>query len=443
MTSDLLRAAAALAAILLGGAGLSGLLGESLAFAFPAGLAVLELASLRAPPGVALTLLLLCAPLALLSPKGARPPRARVPVAALALLAVFAALLATIALCDPWIDSDAANHHRWVGLARLIREQGVPAGPRGDPLGPSLAVAFVAAFLSRWRDQAASLLWVAVWLSIVALGFALTATARARRGEQAPAEPGPSGEAPLSGPLAEPLSALLVCAFATAPLLLAHVVRPGFAELLLTLFLLAGVALLERHEALGARRWALLLLLALGLANTKLEGKAWALWLLLAALTRALHGRFRARTLAASWAAAGALGIALHLAVGQRLEPAAGAADDRIRWPFEHHWAPQALLRFAADALSASSFSLLWWWTLAAALWLAARGSARDRLWLVLAAAPLAAVFYFCCFTGNVAHTLIGTDVSRFLLQVSPLALLLLLRWARSLGAEGADAPRA
>ncbi len=56
--------------------------------------------------------------------------------------------------------------------------------------------------------------------------------------------------------------------------------------------------------------------------------------------------------------------------------------------------APRALLRFAADALSASSFSLLWWWTLGAAVWLLA---------------------------------------ARFLLQLSPVALALLLRWARRL----------
>lgn len=409
MNPDLLRGAFALAAIALGGAGLAAALGESLAFAFPAGLALLM--AIPASPNVALVLLLAAGPLALLAPKVPRP-RAQVPVPALAFLAVCAALLAAVALCDPWIDSDAANHHRWIGLAKLIREQGLPRGARVDPPGPSLAVAFVAAFFSRWRDQAASAVWLCAWLAVAALGFAMSARVRSRA-----------------------LAALLVCAFATAPLLIAHVVKPGFAEALLTLFLLAGLALLERREGpLGARGWALLAIFAAGLAMTKLEGKAWAAWLILAALTRALQPRLKPHALAAAWTAAAAGLVALHLALGERLEPAAGTADDRMRWIFEHHWAPRALMRFAADALSASSFALLWWWTLAAAIWLLLRSS-EDRLWLLVCAAPLAAVFYFCCFTGNVAHTLIGTDVSRFLLQLSPISLAVLLRWARRLDA--------
>lgn len=409
MTADLLRAALGLLAIFLGGAGLAAALGQPIAFAFPAGLVLLEVLARFAPPWVVLALLAAAALLAL-QRRHAAPPR--LDPAALIFLAAWAALLLTVALHDPWIDSDAANHHRWMGLARLIREQGVPRGPRGDPVGPALAAAFVASLLSRWRDQAASLLWFSAWLAIVGLGFCLSARARG-------------------------LAALLVCAFATLPLLTAHLVRPGFAETLLVLFLLAGLALLERSPGpLGARAWALLGLFALGLAMTKLEGLAWAAWLLLAALTRDLEARQRARwpALLGLWAAAGAALVSLHLLLGERLEPAAGTADDRLRWIYEHHWAPRALLRFAADALSASSFSLLWWWTAGAAAWLLSR-SKQDRPWVFLCAAPLAAVAYFCCFTGNVAHTLIGTDVSRFLLQASPLALSLLLRWARRLEA--------
>ena len=416
MTADLLLAALALLAIALSGAGLAATLGESLAFAWPAGLVLLEAIRLVAPPRVALALLGLVALLAIGAPLGlyreARPARQPLHLGAALFLSVWAALLLAVALHDPWIDSDAANHHRWVGLAKLLREQAAPPLSRLDPLGPSLAVATVASLLSRWRDQAASLLWLANWLAIAGLGFAMAARVRARG-----------------------LASLLVCAFATLPLLTAHVVRPGFAESLLTLFILAGLALLERNDGpLDARAWSLLSLFAAGAAMTKLEGKAWALWLLLAALTRdlPLRGRARRGTLIAAWAGAGATLISAHLLLGERLEPQPGAADDRVRWVYEHHWAPRALLRFAADALSASSFSLLWWWTLGAAAWLLLR-SPEDRLWLLLCAAPLAAVAYFCCFTGNIQHTLIGTDVARFLLQLSPIALALQLRWARRL----------
>jgi hypothetical protein len=54
--------------------------------------------------------------------------------------------------------------------------------------------------------------------------------------------------------------------------------------------------------------------------------------------------------------------------------------------------------------------------------------------WLAvsLLSAPVVAVFYFCSFTGNVVET--HYDAGRLLLQVSPVGMALLARWARRLG---------
>jgi hypothetical protein len=231
------------------------------------------------------------------------------------------------------------------------------------------------------------------------------------------------------------MAALLVCAYCTMPLLVAHVVKPGFAELLVVVMLLAGLCVLERRDGpLRPGDWALVAAFAAGCTFGKKEAIVWAAWLLCAAATRelAVRGLFRWRQLVAAWTGITAAVVSLHLLLGERLAPAAGTADDRIRWVYQHRWAPRAFARFAAEALSASSFGLVWWWTAVAALGLAMRSPA-DRGWAALSAFPIAGVIYFCCVTGNVEHTLLGDDAGRFLLQVSPIAFCLLVRWARSL----------
>src|SRR5262249_30459621 len=102
----------------------------------------------------------------------ARGKRVTVPIF---LLALQGALLVFSVLHDPWIDSDAANWVRWVGLAKRIAENGVLGpGPLADRLEPSLLPAFIAAFLDRWRDDLVVLPWVATWVSASALALRMS-----------------------------------------------------------------------------------------------------------------------------------------------------------------------------------------------------------------------------------------------------------------------------
>ena len=77
----------------------------------------------------------------------------------------------------------------------------------------------------------------------------------------------------------------------------------------------------------------------------------------------------------------------------------------------------------------------MWWWlTIALAVGLTLNGKdVFTRLTGVYVLVLFLAIFYYSNFTGNVKFTLIGTNVSRFFIQLHVLFLLVYVLFARHL----------
>jgi hypothetical protein len=328
----------------------------------------------------------------------------------LAYLLIKAILVFSILVQMPVIDSDAANSDRWVGLAKEISFEGMitpTASNSIERLSPSLAPAYIAGFISRWRDSLVCLPWFFTWMSILALTWG-TLSSITRNIVWA---------------------AGVTLLFASAPLSIVHVARPGFSDLLVAGFLFGAMSVFllmmyHRHDC-TVRSWLLLLLLLLGAVLSKKEGFIWVVWILAIALCFHLNQRrgIRWRGIAMALCLAGgvaAVGYALlHDWIRTTL-----IADSRVGWLFEVNYSDRAVWMFFKTLLASNGFNLLYWIFFGLSIGLLIRTrEPRKRALLIFGLLPFLFLFYFCCFTGGVPYTERGTGLGRWLLQMQGFVL--------------------
>ena len=346
----------------------------------------------------------------------------------LALILVKVGLVTYINLVDSVIDADATHPLGYLALAKKVGEGISPSQVLGDepiisPWGPVFLAVWVRAFLDRWHDSVAGLPWLMAYLWT--LGGAFVIGQRITRN----------------------LTASLACAYllSAIPLLVMHTIRIGFNDLPLTYFFLVGMGFLalsfvpeERPDAL----WKLIGVTAiLGSALTKMEGKMWAFWLgaiWFSHYLKTSRGVPWSRLLAVQGGGVLVL-AAIHYSIGEGFRDLGFRLDLLI----PHGFDPRAFRMTLGFLFGWGSFNIWWWMFAVLAGFLLWRGPADIRALTVYALLMILCILYFANFTDNVQFTLIGTNLGRFLLQVTPVFLPLycaaVVRLGPALAPESGD----
>lgn len=366
------------------------------------------------------------------APIEATRPRLRWYDAALVLLIVAKlGMVGYVATRDPVFDADATLTSGYAPLAKQIGE-GVSAqvalahagGTAISPWGPPILMAWVRLFLDRWHDSVAGLPWLIAFVSILAIAL-VTAWTTTRH-----------------------VTATLACGyvFSAVPLLATHVVRVGYNDLLTAYFVMMGLSVATRAFLMrggpGAVWVGLGVVAIAGSALSKLEGRAWALWLVMIGLSLYLHRRRGVAWRSIFPVQAGVL-VAGVLAWGQMAERLVSpGAGDRLSFLTPHAFDPRAALISLGFLFGWGSFGL-WGWLcaiLALAL-LVDKVAAETKALVVYSAAMVLGVLAVANFTGSVQFTTEGSNVGRFLLQVTGALLPIYCAWAARIPAWSAPSP--
>lgn len=350
----------------------------------------------------------------------------------LALLSLKIGLVFIIAVTNPVIDADATGSNLWVGLAKRISWDGLLGSnlPYTFYLGPSLLPAWVAAFLPRWHDSLISLPWFVTYLAII--GVAYVAVNRA---------------------IGNRLAAMVLAyAYASLPLAVTHAIRPGYSDLIVSYFVIAGVAAAFQIINLnycGTRKFNLIVIMSIaGSLLTKHEGIMWS-----GVIALVITSFYLVQTKGWTWknivVVESGAGFSFLTLVVLRPDIINRAwIDIRIKQLLDFTYDSNAPLVFmqtlwnlgyaTSRGLAYSSFHLIWWWFLlfSLSLWIK-KAASQSKILVLYSTLPLLLVFYLASFTPNVKYTLLGTNVSRVALQISGFLLpLYCLFITEVLGAE-------
>ena len=334
-------------------------------------------------------------------------------------------LVASIAMVYPVFDSDATTPHSYTSLSKYIILGDLDAmETKPDNFSVSYHVpllnAWLGGFWDRWHDSLAALSWFFYYFFII-YGVLVVCLLFNRR-----------------------LITALIGAylFSTVPLVIHHVVRPGFHDLPTAYFFMCGVAAVLFYFFDCKKDWpratAPLLLFAsvILMPGVKLEGAVWAMWLVFVA------GSFY--VLQRQWIGWGKLVLVQLLFIAVVYLVYILSADfvlqnvqlsSRLEYLFEiKPFDFNVFSVFINTVFYDSSFRVWWWLTMALAVGLVlTRKDVFTSLAGVYVLVLLLAVFYHSNFTGNVKYTLINTNVPRFFIQLHTLFLLVYVLFARHL----------
>jgi hypothetical protein len=324
----------------------------------------------------------------------------------IALILVKVAGVFYLEMTNPIIDGDAAHNALWVGLAKVIHQDGtlLASTPYTSFYRPSLLPAWIGMFLPRWHDNLISLPWLLTYLSIIALSF--IAGFRTTKNRFA--------------------ALILAYLFSSIPLSIVHAIRPGYADLIVSYFFLIGITIItftftntriENRMGVG-----LALVSALGAFWTKNEGIVWAGWMAWLWLSYYLHFKKNVgwgKLFAALGVLIGACYLAFF-AFAEFIRTHTRGIDARFEQLFQQSYDPAAAKEFFWSSFMGGSFHL-WWWLLICLLVLTLikrKVPADLKAWSLYLVVPLILVFYLAAFTANVRYTFQQTNVSRVLLQI-------------------------
>ncbi|MFH1243859.1 MAG: hypothetical protein V1689_16080 [Pseudomonadota bacterium] len=323
-----------------------------------------------------------------------------------------------VLLTNPVIDSDAANPLRWVGLSKVIMSSGILLDGfyYEDRLSPSLLSVWAHCGISQWRDNLVGLPWFFTYLSLIGISFVTCCKVQGSR-------------------LVSFVAAYLCSAL---PLAVIHVIRPGYADLLIAYFLLSSVAWVTLFLGRDQRQITYLIFALMGVAGcvlTKKEGLFWGAWIMFVIFSYYLN-HFRGvpwKRILGIQAVLLALAFVFYLLSADWIRTHF-KLDNRWQCLFTRQFEPKAIGVFWEFALGMGTFNLWWWCSLimAAFLWVK-KTPPEVKVFAFYLVLLFFGLFYFSCFTGNVAMTLKGTNVGRFLLQISGLGFPLYVFFMRDL----------
>jgi hypothetical protein len=317
-------------------------------------------------------------------------------------------------LVNPVVDSDATNNYRHIGLAKYIA-MGYPLsetmaykGGQSTMLSPPVLHSWLNMFQERWHDSVATMSCFFAYLSIIGITFVAAFKTTAK------------------------ITPALISAYiiSTIPLLNIHVIRAGYADILVSLFFAMGVSVLaltlNRIDNINKSHLFLLTIAFIGAAMTKMEGTIW-----LGILIFFFIGVYAHHKNHFSWNKI--LIVQMGLIIVCFISYLISAdwilknvdMSLRLSWLFQKSYDPESFDMFFGFMYTWGAFGLFWWLLSILSFILLLTGKyAEARICVLYTFIFLAALFYFANFTGNVRHTISGTDVGRFLLQISTIFIL-------------------
>ena len=320
------------------------------------------------------------------------------------------------------IDSDATNFHRHVGLGKSLA-QGHLLSETGADQYPSLTTKVAQGVISgwfnifqdRWHDAIATLAWVVAWLSMIVMAYMTIVLV--------------CGNHTAGLGLAYVLSSL--------PLLGTHVMRPGFADLFVAMFLTVAACAYALYLYRVTRNelvYCLMGLSILGCAMIKLEGAAWGMVMLFTFLSVFVHRRWGIPygRIIGMQSLMLLLGFSVFFVTADWILENLDVSDVRLVWLLTRTFDPRSFDAFFGDVFTHGSFSILWWFTFGlSAILLFKAKQAVSRVPVFCVTILFLGVFYYANFGGAVTYTLQGTNVGRFLLHLTPLSILIFSAFSR------------
>ena len=345
------------------------------------------------------------------------PIKIQIPHFVLGLLIVAKlAIVAHLAVINPVFDSDATMPYSYTSLSKhlILNDLSVlNEAPEGFVVSQHVPLlnAWLGGFWHRWHDSLAALTWFFYYFFII-YGVIVVCLLLRRR-----------------------LSTSLMCGylFSALPLIIHHVIRPGFHDLPAAYFFMLGnTAVLLYFFSIDKdrlRSMALLLFVValIFLPTVKLECFMWSAWLLFVWFSLYVLQVRRIvwhKVLIVQLLAIVFIYLLYFLSadfIRHNIELSSRLQILFTIKPFNE----QAFITFFENMLVDASFSLWWWLVIALSIALIVWGiNMTDRFIGFYVLLLLLTIFYFSNFTDNIRFTISGTNVSRSFIQIHSLLLL-------------------
>lgn len=324
-------------------------------------------------------------------------------------------LLVYVNLVNPVVDSDASDNYRHIGLAKYIFHSytlsDTMAYKSGQTtvLSPPILHAWSNIFQDRWHDSIATIHYLVIFIFTLFMIMIVG----------------------LKQNIKTIWILLGIYLFSTIPLLNMHVIRPGFADIIVMYFFLLAVSVLIsvffiQNYQFTKKTYLLSLVAILGMAMTKMEGIIWASWFVLVLVSYYIY-----QQKSISWKKILLFQLVMisfgYIVYFFSANWVLNTFDLPIRltWLFEVKYDPKSFDMFFGFLYTWGGQGLIWWLLSIASITIIFKSKNINHKALIIYILILMFfIFYFANFTGNVKFTLIGTNVGRFLLQISPLIII-------------------
>lgn len=316
-------------------------------------------------------------------------------------------------LVNPVVDSDATNNSRLVGLAKYIFMQHPLSDTNAysattlSELSLPILNAWSNIFQDRWHDSVATIhyVFVFIWTLMCA------------------------GIIGIKQQIKPTFSLLAIFIISSIPLLSMHVLRPGFADIMIMHFFMISIVVLFsiiNKKSISNKNYFLLIVTILGMVLTKLEGMIWSAWVIIVVLSLYLNYQKQIswKTILTYQAILLVVGFGLYLVTADWVLRTI-SLPLRVSWLFDLQYNPRSFDRFFSYMYSDGGQGLIWWiFSITSVLILIKSKINIDKIIVLYALILMLGLFHFSNFTYNITFTLLGTNVGRFLLQISPIVLI-------------------
>ena len=258
-------------------------------------------------------------------------------------------LLIYVNLVNPVVDSDATGNYRHVGLAKYIFMQHPLSDTNAykDAQSTELALPILHAwsniFQDRWHDSIATIhyvfifIWTLMFAGIIGIMQQIRLT----------------------------FALLAIFIIASIPLLSIHVVRPGYADIVVMHFFMISIAVLFsiiNKKSISNKNYFLLIVAILGMVLTKLEGVIWSAWMIIVVLSLYLNYQknINWKTILTYQAILLIVGFGIYLVTADWVLRTIDLPV-RVSWLFDLQYNPKSFDRFFSQMYSDGGQGLIWW----------------------------------------------------------------------------------
>lgn len=316
-------------------------------------------------------------------------------------------------LLNPVVDSDAVDAYRHVGLAKYIFMQYPLSATEAYKAEVSTELslpiwhAWSSMFQDRWYDSVATFHYVLAFIGALIM----------------------AGIIGIRQQIKPTFVLLAVFIIVSIPIAAMHIVRPGFADLMVMYFFMLAIAVLFAildDKIITKSNVFLLVVAVLGMAMSKLEGIIWAIWAVIVVASWCFHYYKNVdwKTILLYQGVVLVVGFAGYLLVADWVFTTVNLPI-RISWLFDLRYNPESFDRFFGYMYISGGQGLIWWiFSIFSVVVLLKSKSQTDKTMVLYTLILMLGLFHFANFTANIGFTLNGTNVGRFLLQLSPIILI-------------------